>query len=232
MTESGFDLDADALRLDRTIAFVDLAGFTALTDAHGDDPAVELVTAFVALAHASLEVGVQLVKTLGDAVMLAASTPEGAIETIARIYRGCDDRDSFPELRAGVHHGSVVALGADFFGSTVNVAARVTSVAAGGQMVVTAPVVGAARAAGLDITSLGQQRLRHVVEPVELFSVQFRSSPADFEIDPVCRMKVRRQDAAGHVRHDGVERWFCSLRCTGAFVSDPDLYVADLDRRG
>lgn len=60
---------------ERTIAFVDLAGFTALTDVHGEDAAVDVVHRFTALARdACRDAGADLVTTVGDAVMVAASS--------------------------------------------------------------------------------------------------------------------------------------------------------------
>lgn len=62
-----------------TFAFVDLAGFTALTEAHGDLEAIGTVKAFRERVEALLAPGDRLVKTIGDAVMLAFPTPRAAV---------------------------------------------------------------------------------------------------------------------------------------------------------
>lgn len=63
-----------------TVAFVDLAGFTAMTDTHGDEEAATLAERFAALARLSLGPGERLVKTIGDAVMLDAPNPAAGVE--------------------------------------------------------------------------------------------------------------------------------------------------------
>jgi adenylate cyclase len=212
--------------VDRTIAFVDLAGFTALTDVHGDEAAVDLVEGFTALAtNACRDAGAELVKTVGDAVMLAATTPEAGLDAVARLFHAAYERDGFPEPRAGLHHGTVVERGGDYFGSTVNLAARVASRAGSGQALVTAPLVAAATAADLDVVALGQHQLRNVLDPVEVWAVELCATHVDISIDPVCRMRLSCQAAVARVRHQGVEHRFCSLACVAAFAGDPDRYL-------
>jgi len=211
---------------ERTIAFVDLAGFTALTDVHGDDAAVDLVEDFTALAtDACRDTGAALVKTVGDAVMLAAPTPEAGLDAVARLFHAAYERDGFPEPRAGLHHGPVVERGGDYFGSTVNLAARVASRAGSGQALVTAPLVAAATATDLDVVALGQHQLRNVLDPVELWAVELCATHVDVSVDPVCRMRLSCQAAVARVRHQGVEHRFCSLACVAAFAGDPDRYL-------
>jgi class 3 adenylate cyclase/YHS domain-containing protein len=212
--------------VDRTIAFVDLAGFTALTDVHGDEAAVDLVEGFTALAtNACRDAGAELVKTVGDAVMLAATTPEAGLDAVARLFHAAYERDGFPEPRAGLHHGTVVERGGDYFGSTVNLAARVASRAGSGQALVTAPLGAAATAADLDVVALGQHQLRNVLDPVEVWAVELCATHVDISIDPVCRMRLSCQAAVARVRHQGVEHRFCSLACVAAFAGDPDRYL-------
>jgi len=111
---------------DRTIAFVDLAGYTALTEAHGDHASIDLLDEFTANAREAVAAsGAELVKSVGDAVMLAASTPAAGLEAVRLILTACYASDAFPEPRAGLHHGPVVAREGDYFGATVNLAARV-----------------------------------------------------------------------------------------------------------
>jgi len=69
--------------VERTFSFVDLAGFTALTEAHGDLDAVDLLDRFISLARDSLSAGDELVKSIGDAVMLATPGPGAAVAALA-----------------------------------------------------------------------------------------------------------------------------------------------------
>lgn len=214
------------MTIERTVAFVDLAGFTALTDVHGDEAAVDLVDDFTALARdATAGTPAELVKSIGDAVMLAAPSPAGALDAVRRLFEAAYDRDGFPEPRAGLHNGPVVERDGDYFGATVNLAARVASRAGSGQALVTATILDAAAAADVDVVALGSHQLRNILDPVELWAVELCATHVDTSVDPVCRMRVGCQAAVGRVRHRGVEHRFCSLACVAAFAADPDRYL-------
>lgn len=218
------------MTVERTIAFVDLAGFTALTEAHGDQAAVDLVESFAATVTEQLRsTGAELVKTIGDAVMIAAPAPADGLEAVRLVFEACYDTDAFPEPRGGLHHGAVLARDGDYFGATVNLAARVASRAGSGQALATAAVASAARHAGLDVVELGLQAFRNVLDPVEVWAVELCPTHIDLSIDPVCRMRLSCQAAVGRVRHRGREHWLCSLHCLRSFAGDPDRYLADLE---
>lgn len=213
-------------RVERTFSFVDLAGFTALTEAHGDAEAVSLLQEFLALARASLGPGDELVKSIGDAVMLASPAPEAALGSVTALMGACHERSRFPLPRAGAHHGPAMARDGDYLGAAVNLAARVAGHAGGGQLLATDAVAEAARAASMPVLALGPHRLRNLAEPVELFEIDLGHTEGSRTVDPVCRMHLEREHAAGSLRHQGTDYWFCSLACIGAFATDPSRYLA------
>src|SRR5689334_21582213 len=75
-------LEVDGQVIEATFAFVDLAGFTALTEAHGDAEAFAIVRAFRDRALKALGPHDELVKTIGDSVMLAFPHPQAAIRAL------------------------------------------------------------------------------------------------------------------------------------------------------
>jgi adenylate cyclase len=105
----------------------------------------------------------------------------------------------------------------------VNLAARVTAQAQGGQVLVTAAVADAARAGGYSIRPLGRIALRNVRDPVDLFALELTPQTCE-AVDPVCRMRVSPGNAAGHLRIAGVDYWFCSLDCVRSFAAAPEAY--------
>ncbi|MEP6298906.1 MAG: adenylate/guanylate cyclase domain-containing protein, partial [Ilumatobacter sp.] len=208
------------MSVERTIAFVDLAGFTALTGVHGDEAAADLVDDFTQIATIAAGVGgAELVKTIGDAVMFAALTPEAGLDAVRRLFHATFEHEGFPEPRAGIHHGPVVERRGDYFGATVNLAARVASRAGSGQALVTATILDAITAADLDAVPLGPHQLRNVLDPVELWAIELCATHIDISVDPVCRMRLSCQAAVARVRHEGVEHRFCSLACVAAFAA-------------
>lgn len=208
-----------------TFAMVDLAGYTALTETHGDEMAADLAVAFADLARSNLSDGDRLVKPIGDAVLLASNGPGAALTLVDRLLTATAELDGFPLARAGLHHGPAVERDGDMFGAAVNLAARVAGQAAGGQTLVTREVADVARDVGHPVTCIGTIALRNVAEHQELFEVGIGLVPRIGSVDPVCRMWVDRAAAAGHLRYQEDEYWFCSLDCVRRFASEPELHA-------
>src|SRR5262249_57730431 len=72
-------LGVGAETVERTFSFVDLAGFAALTEAHGDLDAVDLLDRFIGLVPEALSPGDEMVKSIGDALLLASPGPAPAL---------------------------------------------------------------------------------------------------------------------------------------------------------
>ena len=208
--------------------FADLAGFTALTEAHGDGEAADVAGRFTELASTVMAQGARVVKTIGDAVMIVAPDGRTGLDTALALLRAVDDEPAFPGLRAGMHIGPVVERDGDVFGATVNLASRLAGHANVGQLLVTA--TGAALVTaddGVSVASLGPTYLKNVGDAVELFSVEDdHRTPRAQVMDPVCRMFVDADDAPARLPY-GDRTWlFCSFECARAFGDDPDRYAA------
>jgi adenylate cyclase len=210
--------------------FADIAGFTALTEAHGDEEAFALVADFIKAVEAELPaVNGEHVKTIGDAVMLRVPDPGNAIGLGLRIANDVMLDHGAPAVRVGLHHGSAVASGGDYFGASVNLAARVSALATGGEVLVTGSTAALVpELEGVYYESRGRQALKNVAEPVEVFAaVRIGSSGTDsLPVDPVCRMVVNPDRATGRLIHDGEAYFFCSLACAGTFAQQPERFSA------
>lgn len=155
------------------IAFLDLSGFTRLTDEAGDDEAVSLAATLSDLVRTSaLHHGGTAVKLLGDGVMFHFPEPEGSIRCAMHLILEAAER-GLPPARVGVHAGPVVFRDGDYFGRTVNVAARITDYARPREVLVSEAVV---EAVGDDVDlafeSIGPVALKGVAEPVSLYSAR------------------------------------------------------------
>ena len=78
-----------------------------------------------------------MVKSIGDAVMLAGPDPDALLASMTDLVTACLVEPDMPLPRAGPHTGTAVARGNDFFGAGVNVAARVAALAAGAHVLLT-----------------------------------------------------------------------------------------------
>jgi adenylate cyclase len=212
-----------------TFVFADIAGYTALTEAHGDSDAAELAGSFCGevseIARAS---GGELIKTIGDAVMVRHTDPAEAVRIGLAAAHDVMRGHGFPAVRVGMHHGPAVARDGDWFGFTVNLAARVAGVAGGGEVLVTETVRDAAAGLdGVEFESRGEHRMRNVTAAVPLFAAVSSDRDAQaHQVDPVCRMLIAEGREAGTLRHREELYCFCSLDCARQFLRDPDAYVA------
>lgn len=212
-------------QIEATFCFADMAGYTALTEAHGDADAAELAARFVELAKASLGPGDALVKTLGDAVLARCATPASAVSFLMALFKRADREPNFPQLSAGLHHGSAVEREGDVFGAAVNLAARVAALAHAGQVLATEPVAKIARAEKIEVVEIGVKTLRNIRDPVRIFALATSMVAQGGAVDPVCRMRITSDRAVGRLRHDGEDFFFCSLKCAGEFATNPAHYV-------
>jgi len=213
-------------RVKGTFCFVDLAGFTALTEAQGDDDAADVATRFADMTRSSLGPGDRLVKTIGDAVFVMSPTAVSGIELVERLLMRTSSQPEFPSLRAGLHFGEAVERGHDVFGAAVNLAARVAAEAFAGEVICTEPIAEAAKEQDIAIVELGPVPLKNVRKSIELFSLALMVGDNATPLDPVCRAPVDRRSAAGRLRFGQVEYWFCSLTCAAAFASNPSWHAS------
>jgi class 3 adenylate cyclase len=108
-----------------TFVFADLVGYTALTEHRGNDAAAQVAREFGrTMSGLSRAHGARQVKSMGDGVMIWAPYAAGAVALAARAVEEVGTRSDLLPVRVGVHTGPAVMRGRDWYGSAVNVAAR------------------------------------------------------------------------------------------------------------
>ena len=211
-----------------TFLFADIAGFTALTEAHGDEEAATLVAGFCSAVKAELpQCGGTHVKSIGDALMLRIPEPGDAVLLGLCIAHDLMRGHGSPSVRVGLHHGAYVEREGDFFGAAVNLAARVSGQAVGGEVLLTGQTAALAPDVdGVLYQPRGRRPLRNVREPVELFAAvrTAQDTAHHLAVDPVCHMAVDPDHAAGRLTYEGTDYFFCTLACAGHFARDPETY--------
>ena len=162
------DENADAL-VRRNFAFIDLCGFTSLTDEQGVGAAVAALSTFRAVVRERAGWrGVRVAKWLGDGAMLVATEPRPLLDAVLRMEQALDGRGCALPLRGGVAAGRVILFeGDDYIGRPVNLAARLCDEAKPHQILVTASLFDAA-GAGLAHRQLGPTHIRGFNRPVEV----------------------------------------------------------------
>jgi len=155
-----------------TFLFADLVGFTAFTERVGDEAAADVAVAFqTTTAHLAEECGCEVVKSLGDAVMVHGADAVQVFRLALRIRRELSLEGWCPPLRMGVHSGTAVCRGGDWYGSTVNVAARLAEEAAAGEVLLSLTTRDLLSANGRStIADRGARSFKNVREPVGVFA--------------------------------------------------------------
>ena len=171
---------------------------------------------------------------LGDACLVRVGDASQAIELGLRLTGEVARRHGFPDVRVGMHTGSAAQRGADWFGSTINIAARVAEIAGPCDVLLTSATREAAAALeGVDFDDRGSRELRHVAAPLHLYTARARGIAQAAErwvIDPVCRMRVDVEQASTSLAHEGAEFFFCSAICAGSFARSPERFVREAAR--
>lgn len=159
-------------RVDRppAICFLDLTGYTRLTEEKGDAEAAELAGRLSRLVRrTAVQHRGKPVKWLGDGVMFYFPEARGAVLAALEMVRQAVAA-GLPPARVGVHAGPVLFQEGDYFGKTVNVAARIADFARPGEVLVSRDVV---EAVGADVgfASIGPVELKGVSQAIELYAI-------------------------------------------------------------
>jgi adenylate cyclase len=150
------------------MCFLDLAGYTRLTEERGDRAAAALATSLAdVVEQVSLPHGGQPVKWLGDGVMFHFRHPGQAVVAALEMVERTSEA-GLPEAHVGLHAGPVVFQDGDYFGRTVNLAARIAAHAAAGQVLVCQRVAESGPPGGVRFEPIGPVPLKGVADPVPL----------------------------------------------------------------
>lgn len=210
-----------------TFVFADLAGYTALTEAHGDEGGASTASRFFEITQRALSASSRLVKTLGDGVMVVADSAQEGIRVAMAIAQFVRAESGFPAVRIGIHTGAALERNGDFFGNCVNLTARVMAAAEPGQVLCTEPIAEAAATSGVThAIATGLVRLKHISHPVALYELRLddREQPLEY-LDPVCRMRLDSNTVSVEIEHGGATVRFCSQACCERFLAEPAAYL-------
>lgn len=155
-----------------TFLFADLVGFTALSIEHGDEQAADIATRFQReVRRLATDHRAKVLKSLGDGAMVRAEDAGDAVRLGIALANGLD---GLPPVRVGLNTGPAVERDGDFFGSTVNLAARLSQAARGGEVLLTDATRAAARRARPQLEERGARTFRNARDPVVVYAAKER----------------------------------------------------------
>ena len=157
-------------RLERlpAICFLDITGYTRLTQELGDDAAADLAATVAHLVRrSSVQHGGKPIKWLGDGVMFHFGDPGPGVRAALEMVDGLADA-GLPPAHVGLHAGPVLYQEGDYFGQTVNLTSRIADYARPGEVLVSQAVAGASQEPGIEFVDIGQVELKGVAGTVHL----------------------------------------------------------------
>ena len=161
-------------RLERlpAICFLDISGYTRLTQERGDDAAAELATTVARLVgRSSVEHGGKPIKWLGDGVMFYFRDPGSGVRAALEMVDGLAAA-GLPPAHVGLSAGPVLFQEGDYFGQTVNLSARIADYARSREVLVSSAVADASQDQGIAFEDIGPVELKGVSGTVHLFRAQ------------------------------------------------------------
>jgi adenylate cyclase len=165
----GTPIDLGRMRV--AIAFADLAGYTRLTEEEGELTAVEAVERFVDAVEMTLPDEARVIKTIGDEAMIVGPDPAALTDWAVGFQRLQTER---PLPRIGIHYGVALYRDGDYYGREVNIAARVAARSAGGEVLITRPVVEYSQAPHLEFERIAEVTLKGFNDSTEIFIARQR----------------------------------------------------------
>ena len=157
------------MRVERWFSFVDLSGFTSFADQFGDEESVRVLTLFRgAVRQVATEFGVRIAKWLGDGCMLVSVEPPNLIAAVTKLEALTHELELPLSVHAGCAGGAVILLeGDDYTGRSVNLAARLATVARPHEILATVDLA-EHTPAGTRFEPAGMITVAGIHEPVEV----------------------------------------------------------------
>ena len=204
------------------IMMADLSGYTAMTEVHGADSAAGIIDKYLSLVNKSLVGSSHLHQRVGDEMVIVADSAEDLAYTAIFLFEQAQDQNQFLPLHAGLHYGPIVKKDGDYYGSTINTASRIASVAEKGQIFCSAEFLNQLPEGHPYIVERkGMHVLKNVMKPVELFHmsccIEFMTKK--YVIDPVCHMLIKSPADAPQLEYKNERYYFCSQKCVDIYKS-------------
>lgn len=148
---------------------------------------------------------------VGDEIIVISSSPDHLIYTTLLLIQKTCKEEKFLQVHGGLHFGKILNRNNNYFGTTINLASRITNKAAPGTFWCSHEYVSAlSEPSAFTFESKGKHSFKNIREEKEVFEL-ITDHPKAFIIAPVCRMIIR--DSVNAVQHPG-GGWFFILLCS------------------
>lgn len=211
------------MRVHRSFAFIDLSGFTALTEVEGDERAVAILSRFRAMVRdICSRRGVRVAKWLGDGAMLVGVDTTPLVAATLEMQVAAARTEQPIAVRCGLTADDVILFeGDDYIGHAVNVAARLCEIAPGGEVWAGANIAGDLPKWGA-VLSEQDTLIRGLEQPLRVARLGFAPLEGTVFTDPVCEIPLTMA-VADNYTYDTLRNpvLFCSDSCRDTWEHRP-----------
>lgn len=200
--------------MEETIALLiaDLSGYTALTETHGAGSAADLIDKYIYIVQDCLTGSSQLHERTGDEVMIVASSADHLLTTAQKMLKYSVREHNFLQIHGGLHYGTVLNRNNSYFGSALNLTARIAAAASPGSFLCSHDFINAMKdKTESRFRAKGKFHFRNVSGETELSEISHHQG-GFLAIDPVCRMLVLDPSQA-FTHPEQQDLFFCSQHC-------------------
>ncbi|TDH28710.1 hypothetical protein EXU57_01135 [Segetibacter sp. 3557_3] len=207
---------------DIAILFADLSGYTALTETHGSLSAADLIDRYLSIVNASLIGSSKLQERVGDEVLIVSNFADELLATAELLLQRTQEEYNFLEVHGGLHVGKVLKRNNGYFGSALNLTARLASQANPGTFLCSGEFINVISNKSIyKFLPKGQCYFKNVKDAIEVYEIKL-SKPTHLYIDPVCKMIVNNEGTSfSHPNKPDI--LFCSQHCLETYLQTHEV---------
>jgi adenylate cyclase len=211
------------------ILMADLTGYTALTEVHGAAKAAFIIREYLNIVQRSMVGESHLVERVGDQVVLMSPKADDLAATALLMHRNATNISHFLAVHAGIHYGEILQLDGSYYGSAMNLTARLAAKAKGGNILASKAFVDAlSNKAMFPYRDYGKVQFKNIKEQIDVVELIHELPAVSLHFDPVCQMQLNSNDLFRSVRFGQQVSYFCSEDCLQIFESShKDISLAN-----
>jgi len=201
------------------ILIADLSGYTALTETHGASAAADIVEKYLDIVQDSLVGDSRLHERTGDEVMIVSTSADFLLATANNLIQYSSAQNNFLQVHGGLHYGKILTRNNNYFGTTLNLTARIAKNAGPGSFWCSREYVSnLQQPTHFAIHSKGKQAFKNVREEHEVYEL-VSTQRTVLHVDPVCKMLVDSTTSAiPHPAQPNI--FFCHQGCLDIYQGD------------
>jgi class 3 adenylate cyclase len=220
------DMNKEDTEVNASFLIADLAGYSSLTEVHGDISAADSVSKFQEIVNESLIDEAKLVNQIGDEVLITSTNPESILRMAKELFNRTEREPEFPSIHIGIHIGNVVKREGKYYGNTINLTSRICSYSLAGQILCSEEFIYAVKDSyEFEFIKLGDVQFKNVSKPVSIYEIVTNSENTKTKIDPVCKMQVDTTNSQTLTTYKNKTYFFCSEDCYKKFIINPVIYI-------